>query len=308
MKSVKVFVEDIISFLGNQVIAVEGDVNGVFIDNLADVAHVNETTLDWIQSTKTNKQEIAEKSVARVILVDAEVKYSEEIKSHNKTLIVVENPKLALAAIGNTFFVQVRNSGIHPTALVDGKAVLGANVSIGAYSVIGRCVIGDNTRIDANVCIYDDVVIGDNCVVKSGVVIGGEGFGYEKDEHGNLFRFPQLGGVRIGNHVEIGSNTCIDRGALADTIIGDYTKINNLCHVAHNNKIGRNVVITAQVNVSGSNVIEDNVWIAPNSSIRGWLSIGENAVIGMGAVVVKNVPANETWVGCPAQKITYGNK
>ena len=86
-------------------------------------------------------------------------------------------------------------------------------------------------------------------------------------------------------------------------MVGDYTKINNLCHIAHNNKIGRNVTITGCVNVSGSNIIDDNVWIAPNSSIRGWVHIGKGATVGMGAVVVKDVPEGETWVGNPARKL-----
>ena len=101
----------------------------------------------------------------------------------------------------------------------------------------------------------------------------------------------------------MGANTCIDRGALSDTIIGDHTKINNLCHIAHNNIIGKNVAIAGCVNVSGGNIIEDDVWIAPNSSIRGYVHIGEHAFIGMGAVIVKDVPAGETWVGNPARKL-----
>ena len=103
--------------------------------------------------------------------------------------------------------------------------------------------------------------------------------------------------------MEVGGNTCIDRGALSDTIIGDHTKINNLCHIAHNNKIGRNVTITGCVNISGSNTIEDDVWIAPNASIKGFVRIGKGAVVGMGAVVTKSIPDNETWIGNPAHKM-----
>ena len=141
------------------------------------------------------------------------------------------------------------------------------------------------------------------CVIKSGAVLGGAGFGYERDSDGNLFRFPQIGQLIIGDYVEVGANTCIDCGALSDTVIGHHTKINNLCHIAHNNKIGNNVIITGCVNISGSNKIEDNVWIAPNASVRGWVHIGNGATIGMGAVVVKDVPANEIWVGNPAHKL-----
>ena len=123
----------------------------------------------------------------------------------------------------------------------------------------------------------------------------------ERDADGNKFRFPQIGGLIIGDDVEVGANTCIDRGALSDTIIGDHTKINNLCHIAHNNKIGKNVTITGCVNVSGSNVIEDDVWIAPNASIRGYIHLGKACTVGMGAVATKDIPSGETWVGNPAR-------
>jgi UDP-3-O-[3-hydroxymyristoyl] glucosamine N-acyltransferase len=270
---------------------------------VADMERVNETTLDWINPAKVNKQEISESSKAKVILVDCSVEYSTELQILKKVLLVVDNPKFQLAKIGNHFFVEKLTPVIHPTAIIDPKAKIGKDVYVGPYTVVGNSFVGDGCIIDSNVRIHDDVTLGTNCVVKSGAVLGGEGFGYEKDENGNRFRFPQIGRLIIGNNVEIGSNTTIDRGALSDTIIGDFSKINNLCHIAHNNKIGENVIITGCVNISGSNTIDDNVWIAPNSSIRGWVHIGEGAIIGMGAVVTKNIPAGETWVGNPAHKL-----
>lgn len=294
----KISVETIIEFLGKKVIIVHGQTKGLFIDNLADVDRVCETTLDWINPSKTNKQQMVEWSKARVLLTDSSI-----VPVEGKTLIVVNNPKVALAEVGNHFFVEKVVPSIHPTAVVDREAKLGNDVYIGPYCVIGKCVIGDGCSFDSNVRIYDGVEIGNHCSVKAGVVLGGAGFGFERDDEGNLFHFPQIGGLVIGNHVEIGSNTCIDRGALSDTVIGDYSKINNLCHIAHNNKIGKNVVVTGCVNISGSNVIEDNVWIAPNSSIRGWVKVGEGATVGMAAVVTKNIPAGETWVGNPARKL-----
>lgn len=294
----KILLTEILSVLGDKVIGVDGVVQDVFIDNLAEVERVIETTLDWINPSKHNKQEIAEASKARVLLVDESV-----APIAGKTLVRVKNPKVALAEVGNYFFVEKPKSGIHPTAIIDPEAAIGKDVAIGPYSIIGKAVIGDGCVIDSNVRIYDDVVMGKCCVVKAGTVLGGVGFGYERDENGNKFRFPQIGQLILGNYVEVGSNTCIDRGALADTMIGDYTKINNLCHIAHNNKIGKNVTITGCVNISGSNIIDDNVWIAPNSSIRGWVHIEEGATVGMGAVVVKNIPAHETWVGNPAKKL-----
>lgn len=294
----KIYIEDVLQFLDDKVMQLYGSVEGVYIDNLAEVERVNETTLDWINPSKLNKQEIAENSKARVLLVDESI-----MPIAGKVLILVKNPKVALAEVGNHFFVEQPKLGIHPTAIIDPEAKIGKDVSIGAYCIIGNATIGDNCIIDSNVRIYNDVIIGHDCVIKAGAVLGGAGFGYEKDENGNRFRFPQIGQLILGDFVEVGANTCIDRGALADTVIGDYTKINNLCHIAHNNKIGRNVIITGCVNISGSNVIEDYAWIAPNSSIRGWVHIGEHAIVGMGAVVVKDIPAGETWVGNPARKL-----
>jgi UDP-3-O-[3-hydroxymyristoyl] glucosamine N-acyltransferase len=294
---------DIIRFLESDLITVHGDPDSVIVRYLRDPEHVDEYTLDWINPLKPDKQKIAETSKAKVIIADKEVVFSETLKNQGKVLLVVDNPKLAIAKVGNEFFVEKPIPGIHPSAIIHPDAQIGKNVYIGPNTVIENCTIGDDTIIDANVHIYSPVIIGKHCVVKSGAVLGGMGFGFEKDENGNLFRFPQIGNLFIGDYVEIGANTCIDRGALSDTVIGDYCKINNLCHIAHNNKIGKNVVITAQVNISGSSVIENEVWIAPNASIRGWLTIGEGATIGMGAVVTKDVPAGETWVGNPARKL-----
>lgn len=298
MKYIKIAVKEILSFLGDKVISVDGEYNEMIIDNLAEVERVNETTLDWINPSKPNKQAMAESSKARVLLVDESVGSIE-----GKVLIHVKNPKVALAEVGNHFFVEQPMPGIHPTAVIDPAAKIGKDVSIGAYCVIGKAEIGDGCILDSNVRVYDDTVMGKGCVIKAGAVLGGAGFGYERDADGNKFRFPQIGQLIMGDYVEVGANTCIDRGALADTVIGDYTKINNLCHIAHNNKIGRNVTITGCVNVSGSNVIDDDVWIAPNSSIRGWVHIGKGATAGMGAVVVKDIPEGETWVGNPAHKL-----
>jgi len=303
MKIIRINIADIIKYLGNKIQRVDGPVQEVYIDNLADADRVNETTLDWINPSKENKQLIAEMSKAKVLLVDTSVTYSQVLAEQCKTLLHVENPKVALAEVGNHFFVDKPIQEIHPTAIIDKEAKIGKDVTIGAYCVIGKAVIGDRCNLDSNVRVYDDTVMGKGCVIKSGAVLGGAGFGYERDADGNKFRFPQIGQLIMGDYVEVGANTCIDRGALADTIIGDYTKINNLCHIAHNNKIGRNVSITGCVNVSGSNVIDDDVWIAPNSSIRGWVHIGKGATVGMGAVVVKDIPEGETWVGNPAHKM-----
>lgn len=302
MKIKKVSLEEIIDCLDHQIIRIDGNNDGVYIDNLADVEHTNANTLDWVKKS-SNEQFIAESSKAKVLLVSTGVSYSTEMKRLGKTLIIVNNPKTALAMIGNAFFVESEPHSIHPTSIIHPEAVIGKNVHIGSYAVIGRTVIGDNTFVSPLVRIYDNVEIGHDCFVKDGAVIGGVGFGFEVDEAGNRFRFPQIGGVKIGNYVEVGANTCIDRGALSDTVIEDYAKIDNLCHIAHNVHIGKNNMITACSEISGSCRLSDNVWIGPNSSVRDGRSISENTVIGIGSVVVKSVPPSEVWAGNPAKKL-----
>lgn len=292
----KVSINEIIDILGNEISTVYGLTDGVFVDNIADVAHVEETTLDWVKPAKNNKQEIAENSKAKVLLVDESVEPVE-----GKVFIRVKNPQRALAIVGNHFFVEKTEPGIHPTAIIHPEAVIETGVCIGPYAIIGKAIIGEGSAISSFVRIYDNVEIGNGCFIKEGAVIGGAGFGFERDEDGNRFRFPQIGGVCIGNHVEIGANTCIDRGALSDTIIEDYAKIDNLCHIAHNAHIGKNAVVVACAEVSGSCKVGDDTWVGPNACIRDQRSVGTNSLIGMGAVVAKNVPDNEVWAGNPAK-------
>lgn len=293
----KISVKEVVDCLGSQVLYVAGANEGYFIDNLADVTHVNLTTLDWVNPSKANKQEIAEKSPARVLLVDMDVKYVP-----GKVFIYVKNPKRALATLGNEFFVKKPVPGIHYTAIVDEGAKIADSATIGAYSVIGKATIGEGTVVSPFVRIYDNVIIGKDCFIKEGAVIGGAGFGFEKDEDGNRFRFPQIGGVKIGDHVDVGGNTCIDRGALSETVLEDYAKVDNLCHIAHNAHIGKNAVVVACAEVSGSCNIGENTWVGPNACIRDQRNVGFNTMIGMGSVVVKNIPDNEVWAGNPAKK------
>ena len=296
-------IQSIINLLEGTIIEVVGPVDGIYIDNIADVENTVETTLDWVNPVKKNKQQIAETSLAKVILVDNNVVYSDIMKRSEKTLIVVDNPKIAFSLVGNAFFVQKEKPGIHPTAIIDPEAQLGKDVYVGPYVHIGNAKIGDGCRISSFVRIYDNVLIGKNCYFKEGAVIGGPGFGFERDESGNRFRFPQIGKVVIGDHVEVGANSCIDRGALSDTILEDYVKIDNLCQIAHNVHLGKNVVITGCSAVSGSCVLGDDVWVGPNSIIRDQRKIGKNAFIGMGSVVMRNVPEGEVWSGNPAKSI-----
>jgi UDP-3-O-[3-hydroxymyristoyl] glucosamine N-acyltransferase len=222
-------------------------------------------------------------------------------QGNKKTIIFVKNPRLAFIHLVRNFFAEVITYGIDPHASVDPESTILQPIRIGPYSIVGKCSIGEGTIISAHVYIHSNTRIGRNVVIDTGTVIGGEGFGFERNESGILERFPHIGGVDIGSDVEIGANSCIDRGTLGNTIIGEGTKINNLVHIAHNAKIGQHVVIAAQVNISGSTTIDDYAWIGPGATLRDGIRVGAHSTIGMGSVVVGDVAPGTTVYGVPAR-------
>ena len=189
-----------------------------------------------------------------------------------------------------------------PTATIESDHI-GQHVHIGHHTYSGKEVtIGDHCIIKNNVSIEGRVTIGDHCVIDSGVVVGMDGFGYIKDDNNNNKRVPHYGGIQIGHHVEIGGNTCIVKGCLDDTVIGNYVKIDNLCHIAHNVIIKDNAQIIV-AGIGGSTTIGENTWVGFHSVVKEGLIIGDNCVIGAGACVTKNVPDGKVAAGVPAKII-----
>ncbi|QQS33631.1 MAG: UDP-3-O-(3-hydroxymyristoyl)glucosamine N-acyltransferase [Acidobacteriota bacterium] len=238
-------------------------------------------------------------------------------------VIVVAAPKAAFCIAAGAILVPSKSSpGIHPTAVIADNAVVGENVSIGAFVSIGNgseiangveirdgVCVGDNVRIgkgcvlNSNVSVYDNCIIGDNVVIHAGAVIGADGFGFVM-HNGSYLKFPQVGRVVIGRDVEIGANTCIDRGALGETRIGDGTKIDNLVQIAHNVEIGRNVVIAAQTGISGSTVIEDDCVIGGQVGMGDHARVLSGAVIGSQAGVLPGkIVRPGVWWGTPVQPL-----
>ena len=241
-----------------------------------------------------------------------------------RTLIRVRDPRAAFAAAISLLYPPApRPSGIHPTAAIDSSArvplsaysgahsVVGARTTIGERSQIGAgCVIGDGVSIGSdcvlhpNVTIYRNVTIGDRVILHSGCVLGADGFGFVRTGD-HYEKFPQVGRVSIGNDVEIGANSCVDRAALGVTEIGDGVKLDNMVHIGHNCRIGRHVVIAAQTGLSGGVVVEDFAVIGGQVGIGDKARIETEAVLGSGCGILtsKIVRKGQVVWGTPARPL-----
>lgn len=223
---------------------------------------------------------------------------SDDVEIKDMGVLIADNPRLTFIKILDFL---VRDIGF---ATWDEAPVIDSTASIGNNVVIENgCVIGANSIIEHNVVLHSGTRIGKHCRIRSCSSIGGDGFGFERLEDGSPLRFPHLGGVIIGDNVEIGSCTAIARGTLSDTIIEDNVKVDNLVHIAHNCWVKNGAFIIACAELSGGVVIGQNAWIAPNSCTHQKISIGDHSLVGLGAVVTKNVPENTVVAGNPAKRI-----
>ena len=261
----------------------------------------SEESVSFCSKKSVDALEIIRNSKARVIICSNELAFAEE-DYQDRTLIVVSNPRLAFIRVMREYFGEKVAFGIHPTAVIDEEAEIHPNVYIGPHCYISKCEIGEGTIIYGNVYTYPNVTIGENVIVHAGTVIGADGFSYERNEKGELEKFPHIGGVVVEDDVEIGSNVSIDRGTMGNTIIGQGTKIDNLCHIAHNVVIGKHCMIIAQSMIGGSTIIGDYCYIAPCACLRDSIEVGKNALIGMGSVVTKNVSDGQVVFGVPAKQ------
>jgi UDP-3-O-[3-hydroxymyristoyl] glucosamine N-acyltransferase len=238
--------------------------------------------------------------------------YSDNIKNDTSCYIFVDSPRLAYAKASN-LIISDRTKNLKLINM--GDYVIGETSNIGEgsviepYAYIGHNVtIGSNCIIMTGAKIRDNVTIGDNCIIRECCVIGGYGFGIEKDENGNNLRLPHVGGVIIGKNVEVGALTTVCSGTIKPTIIENYVKIDDHVHVAHNCIIGENSIITACAEISGSVNVGANAWFAPNTSVKNGITIGKNTTLGMGAVVSKNVLDNDVVVGAMAENFEDAKK
>jgi UDP-3-O-[3-hydroxymyristoyl] glucosamine N-acyltransferase len=213
----------------------------------------------------------------------------------------------------------VAPTGIHPQSAIDTSAVLGPSVAVGAFVAIGAgarigartilhphvvigpgAIVGEDCVLHPHVSVRDRIAIGDRVVVQDGAVIGSEGFGFATRADGTHQKIPQVGIVVIGNDVEIGANTTVDRPAIGETRIGDGTKIDNLVQIAHGVRIGRNVRIAACSGVAGSTVIEDDVVLAGQVGVANHVRVGRGAQVASKSAVLNDLEGGRTYAGIPA--------
>ena len=225
-----------------------------------------------------------------------------------RTCLVVDNPRLCFAKVSTflnphapmepgvhaTAFVDARatvasSAYIGPCSVIEADAVVDDNVFVGAACYLGRRAhVGENSWLHAQVVISHDCIVGANCTIHPGVVIGGDGFGYVRDGE-RWLKIPQLGNVRIGDDVEIGANSTIDRGALDDTIIDNGVKLDNLMHIAHNVYVGKHTAMAAQVGIAGSTSIGSGCAIGGQAGIIDNLEIADNVQITAGSLVTSSI-------------------
>ena len=255
---------------------------------------------------------------ATCVLVKEGVEFDRAIPA----VIIVKDPKLAFAKAAARLSAAPRRTGIDPSAaiavdadvkasfvgpnvVIDNAAKIADDVEIHAGCYVGRDVsIGRGTRIFPNCTIYSGTTIGEDCIIHAGCVIGADGFGFVRDGDSGYVKFPQAGAVAIGNEVEIGANSCVDRGALGPTEIGDGTKIDNLVQIAHNVKIGKRVVIAAQTGISGSTIIEDDCVIGGQVGMGDHARVLSGAIIGSQAGVLPGkIVRRGVWWGTPVQPL-----
>ncbi|QIM66778.1 UDP-3-O-(3-hydroxymyristoyl)glucosamine N-acyltransferase [Mannheimia granulomatis] len=270
------------------------------IQSIAALDKAGSSQITFISNAKY-RENLTACNAAAIIVSPADVEFCRE----DQNLIIVDNPYVAYAKLAQYMDSTPKAAnGIHPNAVISPDAKLGNNVSIAANAVIesgvelgddviigAGCFVGKNSKIGArtqlwaNVSIYHNVQIGSDCLIQSSAVIGSDGFGYANDK-GQWIKIPQTGGVIIGNRVEIGSCTCIDRGALDPTVIEDNVIIDNLCQIAHNVHIGFGTAVAGGVIMAGSLKVGRFCQIGGASVINGHMEICDGAIItGMGMVM-----------------------
>lgn len=300
-----------------------GDLTGrgdVRVSGVGQIEHALPEQITFIRNEKYVAAWPASKASAVLVSITA----GEVRPGDGRAVITVPDADAALAAVLEMFAPPPPRppKGVHRAATVDPSAGVALDVSIGPNCYIGpRVRIERGTVIHANVTILDETTLGSDCeifpgvvirdrcrlgsrvILQPGVVIGADGFGYRPSaDRRSIVKIPHIGTVEIGNDVEIGANSCVDRGKFAATTIGDGTKIDNLVQIAHNCRVGRSCLIAGRTGLAGSVTLGDGVTVGGGVLFKDHVTVGDRAVIAGGSAIMSNVPAGEIWAGYPASE------
>ena len=273
----------------------------VDVDNFSSLSEANTNSISFYNDSEYKNDLL--KTKAKVVILN---KNSASLRDGSS--IIVDDPYLAFAKVSSLFIKKLNSHYIHENSYISSDTHLSDNISIGAYSSIGsnstieenvyigtnssigeNVLIGSNTIIHSNVTIESNVKLGKNCEILSGARIGTSGFGFAREKDGSWVKIPQIGKVIIGDNVDIGANTTIDRGAIENTIIHDGVKIDNLVQIGHNCSIGQNTIIAGCAGIAGSTKIGKNCMIGGAAMIKGHITIADDTIISGGTGIGKNV-------------------
>lgn len=289
------------------------------ISELSSLDQAGPGSLTFIRDARFASKWVGTKAGAALVSDRIEVKGHDE---HARALIYVADADLAMVKVLAMFERKQEGpaAGVHPTAIVDPSAKVAATARIGPFCIVGaRSVVADHvtlmsrvtlgadvgigpgSTLFSGVVVYDRCTIGAQTILHANVAIGADGFGYRPDPQGRgLIKVPHVGTVQIGNGVEIGANSCVDRGKFGATVVGDGAKLDNLVQIGHNAIIGRCAIVCGVTGIAGSVTIGDGAMIGGGVGIADNLKVGAGARIGAKSGVMCDVPAGEAWTGLPA--------
>lgn len=298
---------------------IKGEIVGSTLQNITapeQLSMASDSEISIIGNKKYEKQWAASKACAAIVNNDISIEPGE-----NRAFIKVKDADLAMAVVQELFAPAppVFEIDIHPTAVIDASANVGPGVKIGANCYIGPKVsLGENAIIYPNVTILDECTIGKNtviwpgavvrerchignhCIIHPNATIGADGFGFRPCPERGLAKIPQIGNVVIGNYVEIGANSNVDRGRFSSTVIGDGCKIDNLVQIGHNCQLGKFCLMSGHSGLAGSVTLGNGVIIGGSASIKDHLTLGDGVMVGAGSGVAADVEAGKTVLGYPA--------
>ena len=297
--------------------------NGVVVGNTTQsitapeqLERATNNEISFIGNKKYEKYWEQSKACAAVVNEDIAIEPGD-----NRAFIKVKNADLAMSQVLELFTPPppVFHTNVHPTAVIDPSATIGNHSKVGAGCYLGpNVVIGDHVTLYPNVTILDESTIGDRTVIWPGAVvrerchigkdcilhpnasIGADGFGFRPCTERGLVKIPHIGNVVIGNGVEIGANSCVDRGKFSSTVLGDGCKIDNLVQIGHNSRLGKFCIMAGNSGLAGSVTLGNGVIIGGSASIKDHLTIGDGAIVGAGSGVAADVAAGKTVLGYPA--------